>query len=475
MARRSDINVNITGDAQGLRRALGDADESIGRFESGVGGKLSSIAAGVAAAFSVAAIVDFGREMLTLGGQIEATNVKIDTVFGAQADTIRQWADETNESFGVTDTQLAGMAASMGDLLKPMGFTTEQAADMSREAIELAGALSAWSGGTRSTAEVSEILTDALLGEYESLKSLGISIDASEVATRALAIAQAEGRTEVTRMDEALAAQQLIVEKSTDAQTAWTNGSMDNIRTQNELAAAFAEVRESLAEALYPALISVGQWIVRSLIPWIRERLLPALADWWLWMQVNLGPAFQTILETAQKMVGWIGKNLPAMFAALRFGFDTFVVPVLNVMAVGLQLWVRLLQNIRDLLDEVLGPLDEIASGAIGALGDVLGIGGGGNGNLQAQVNAYFAGLSKTGRSLGGAIPLASGGIVTAPTLALIGEAGPEAVVPLSGRHGGMGANITINTGVGDPVAIGRAVTDAIREYERVAGTGWAA
>jgi phage-related minor tail protein len=39
---------------------------------------------------------------------------------------------------------------------------------------------------------------------------------------------------------------------------------------------------------------------------------------------------------------------------------------------------------------------------------------------------------------------LAAGGIVTSPTLALIGEAGPEAVVPLNGRHG-MGGGVTVN------------------------------
>jgi len=38
----------------------------------------------------------------------------------------------------------------------------------------------------------------------------------------------------------------------------------------------------------------------------------------------------------------------------------------------------------------------------------------------------------------------AHGGIVTNPTLALIGEAGPEAVVPLSGRHG-LGGSQNIN------------------------------
>lgn len=40
---------------------------------------------------------------------------------------------------------------------------------------------------------------------------------------------------------------------------------------------------------------------------------------------------------------------------------------------------------------------------------------------------------------------MASGGIVTKPTLAMIGEAGPEAVVPLKNGMGGMGQGVVIN------------------------------
>ena len=60
---------------------------------------------------------------------------------------------------------------------------------------------------------------------------------------------------------------------------------------------------------------------------------------------------------------------------------------------------------------------------------------------------------------------LAAGGIVTGPTLAMIGEAGPEAVIPLSRAGefgmGGGGANVTINVNGGDP----QAVVDALRTY----------
>jgi TP901 family phage tail tape measure protein len=68
---------------------------------------------------------------------------------------------------------------------------------------------------------------------------------------------------------------------------------------------------------------------------------------------------------------------------------------------------------------------------------------------------------------------LAKGGIVTGPTLAMIGEAGPEAVVPLSGRNAAMGTvyNINVNAGIGTNGAqVGREIVDAIKRYERTSG-----
>jgi hypothetical protein len=68
---------------------------------------------------------------------------------------------------------------------------------------------------------------------------------------------------------------------------------------------------------------------------------------------------------------------------------------------------------------------------------------------------------------------MAAGGIVTKPTLALIGEAGPEAVVPLNGRNTPTGntINLTVNAGMGaDGNQIGREIVDIIKRYERVSG-----
>jgi hypothetical protein len=74
------------------------------------------------------------------------------------------------------------------------------------------------------------------------------------------------------------------------------------------------------------------------------------------------------------------------------------------------------------------------------------------------------------------ATPFAMGGIVTRPTLGLIGEAGPEAVIPLD-RLSGMGG-ITINVQAGlvsTPDQIGQQIIEAIQNAQRRSGPVFAA
>ncbi|NDF67586.1 MAG: hypothetical protein EB142_06775 [Actinobacteria bacterium] len=65
---------------------------------------------------------------------------------------------------------------------------------------------------------------------------------------------------------------------------------------------------------------------------------------------------------------------------------------------------------------------------------------------------------------------LAEGGIVNSPTLAMIGEKGPEAVVPLNRNSGVGGITVNVNGGLSTSAEIGQAVVNAIRAYNRSAG-----
>lgn len=74
---------------------------------------------------------------------------------------------------------------------------------------------------------------------------------------------------------------------------------------------------------------------------------------------------------------------------------------------------------------------------------------------------------------------LAKGGIVNSPTLALIGEAGPEAVVPLSKMDSVGGGRRVVQLVFHGPVlgtkeAIGKFVRDALDEYDATGGVSFA-
>ena len=92
-------------------------------------------------------------------------------------------------------------------------------------------------------------------------------------------------------------------------------------------------------------------------------------------------------------------------------------------------------------------------------------------GKLSFSFPSWVPGFGGKGISVPNIPMLADGGIVTSPTLAMIGERGPEAVVPLS-KMGGMGGGVTVNVtgGLATSAEIGQAVVNAIRAYNRSAG-----
>jgi hypothetical protein len=117
-----------------------------------------------------------------------------------------------------------------------------------------------------------------------------------------------------------------------------------------------------------------------------------------------------------------------------------------------------------DASGNITGP-QAATAGAASAGG---GGGGGGASTTSGLTPAQQGALNKLKK-----IPMmAQGGIVNSPTLAMIGEAGPEAVVPLS-RMSKSGAtyNINVNAGMGaDGKLIGKEIVDAIKRFERSSG-----
>ena len=94
----------------------------------------------------------------------------------------------------------------------------------------------------------------------------------------------------------------------------------------------------------------------------------------------------------------------------------------------------------------------------------------GGAGLINPSLNSARAAQTLADRF--GITAFANGGIVNRPMIGMVGEAGPEAIIPLN-KAGSMGStyNITVNAGMGsDGNRIGEQIIKEIKRYERQSG-----
>lgn len=560
MARGSSvIEVAIVADTKKFKTGIDGATSKLDGFTRKVGSAGVKVAKGFAvmggAAIGLGVVA--GKHLLDVGEELLSLDQKIQTVFtGDSLAVVENWADEVAGRMGLTSTAAQGLAANAGDLLKPMGFTAEAAAEMSTEIVGLSGALSEWSGGQRSVEETAEILQKALLGERESLKSLGISISQVEVDQRALIVAQEDGRDAINDQDKAIATQLLIMEKSTDAQAAYAAGGNQLTAAQNQLKAKMGELEETVARKLLPVFTDLAAFVVNDVIP-VLERELPKAFDW---IQTNVVPVVQDIGEKIQEafahVVDWVRDNWPEIRDTVTSIIDTVVSVVTVAVEVLRVLWETFGDNIIRHLQGMIGPLRQIIESMIATVrglidfvvgvftgdwsrawdgirtifasvffalaglvalawnniktavgmiidgvkllwdwsflsdwfdsafqlgADFIGAIADGIKSAPGAIKDAIAGLIPGGGVIGsiasripGGFFGATGGIVTRPTLAVIGEAGPEAVVPLNRAPGasplpggGGGMSVTVNMPAGSN---GDDVVRALQDYQRRRG-----
>jgi hypothetical protein len=224
----------------------------------------------------------------------------------------------------------------------------------------------------------------------------------------------------------------------------------------------FDETKESIGAALLPAV----------------EKLLPYLQKFATWAQDNP----QTFMIIAGALAA-IAASIVAINIAMALNPIGLIVIGVIALIAGLAIAYKKFEGFRNIVDGVFGAIKwwitnivipqfnlmltvfkTIFNGIASVWNNTIG-------KFSFKVPSWVPGIGGKGFEMPNIPMLAAGGIVTGPTLAMIGEGrGPEAVIPLD-RMGefGMGGGTTVNINVngGDP----QSVVNALRTYMRQNGS----
>jgi hypothetical protein len=219
------------------------------------------------------------------------------------------------------------------------------------------------------------------------------------------------------------------------------------------------ETKESIGAALLPVL----------------EAVLPVLNKFAAWAQDN-PKAFLAIAAA----IGIIAAAIVATNIAMALNPFSLIAAGIALLIVGLVTAYNKFEWFRDginlIVNTVVGFFAGMVNAAIGAVNAIISAY---NSipllpDLPKAPTVPVPQLGKTSNTPAPgrmSIPrLADGGIVSSPTLALIGEAGPEAVVPLDRMGTGGGVTINVTGGLATSAEIGESVVNALRAYSRSAG-----
>lgn len=339
MASLGEATLDTGVDLSGMKRGLGNAKGFAQSWSSGVGNIIKKgITAGLIGIGAAAAggIAFLGKSVLEAGDYFETLS-KAEVTFGENTDALTGDLGTFAQQVGRSSTQLVTMATDQGAVLKALGATDLQAAQMSGTMARLATDVGSFNNLPMD--DVAHRFTRALSGEFESLKALGVVINENILKNELLKMGYDGVTSAADPMLRAQAVMNILLDQTADSQgdAARTSDSFANQMVA--LKSALTDARVEIGTALLPVILPLVQkftaW-AREILPdliarfknefipalqsagaWVSTVLLPALTDLWTQIKTYLMPVIQTIAT-------WLGEKLPIAIAFVREHIDEF-------------------------------------------------------------------------------------------------------------------------------------------------------
>lgn len=351
----------VQGEIAGLTGGFQELGEGAGEAAGpgGVGGLAGAVDGfGVKAAATVggvAGLVATTKELFTSAveaeGSVQAFNLRL----GDMAAEVRQVdvggldedLGELAIRLGSSDEGLQNAAARIFELGQSAGIASPEVAETTEQIIALAARAVALNPSLGDVGQVAETMTNALARGGRSAATFGLTLTSAEIEARALADTGKTSATELTIFEKAAAGAAIASEQLGTSLAEDVNAGAENAQIQ------LRSLQERLGEAFEtagaPVVVPLFD-LLESALPTVTS-LLTILAS----VVRAVAPAFQAVFAVVEPILGFFAEGLSLTADA--------VVEFVSRSAAALGEFLHLFDDLLNVVDTVLGPVDEAIGG----------------------------------------------------------------------------------------------------------------
>lgn len=481
--------------SRALKGAGRTADETAGKFSHW------GAVAGIAAAAAGVALVKFGRDSIKAYSDAQEGQKRLEDAFArfpALADTNQKALQKLNTTLQKKTKYDDDNIASGQAVLAQFKVTGTQLTEITPLLLDYA------SRTGKDIPAAAQDVGKALLGNAKALKNIGIKYTATGDTAKDFTNITALLRTQVggfaTREGQTAAGQAAIL-KNQFGEVEETVGSQLVPALMKLLSGLLAVIRvvQNYATYIVPLIAGIGLLtggiyaliVAQRISTFLTKQQTEETILYTVWTKVaaaasKIWAAAQWLLNAAltANPIGLVVVAIALLVAGIIIAykhsatFRAIVQGAFNgVKVAGQAMWVVLKAAFRGIVAagqwmwKVLKPIFEALAAAFDAARAAASF----VSNLAGSGGPSLHSLPQSPANRAGLRGHAAGGIFTRPTFGLIGEAGPEAVVPLSaGRgQGGFGGGTTNNfyiNGALDPVGVGKQIESVMQKLNQRTG-----
>lgn len=168
-----EIGLNLVLNKQGFSKSLNAVQEQANSVSNNMKSSLKKLGAAIVAAFSVAAIKQFGQQCIESAAQVNAANSQFEQTFGSMESQAKSAIQSVAKESGILETRLQGVGTSIYAFAKTTGMDSANALNMMQEALQVTADSAAYYD--RSLEDTAESLKSFLKGNFENDAALGLS------------------------------------------------------------------------------------------------------------------------------------------------------------------------------------------------------------------------------------------------------------------------------------------------------------